>query len=85
MTPKLAPSPAPMRMQSRHTSFILPACASSPQDQETYEETRLKRDEDWAVFLKEGSVCELMFFNGKVTRNKPICMGKVKICAWGCI
>lgn len=34
-------------------------------DTETYEETRLKKDE-WAQFLKEGTTVELMFYNGKV-------------------
>lgn len=34
------------------------------QDQETYEETRLRKD-DWAEFIKEGTVCQLMFYNGK--------------------
>ncbi|GLC40031.1 hypothetical protein PLESTB_001518500 [Pleodorina starrii] len=34
-------------------------------DTETYEETRLKRDE-WAQYLKEGTTVELLFYNGKV-------------------
>ncbi|KAG2441551.1 hypothetical protein HXX76_003172 [Chlamydomonas incerta] len=34
-------------------------------DTETYEETRLKKD-DWANFLKEGTTVELLFYNGKV-------------------
>ncbi|KAG2437767.1 hypothetical protein HYH02_011143 [Chlamydomonas schloesseri] len=34
-------------------------------DTETYEETRLKKD-DWAQFLKEGTTVELLFYNGKV-------------------
>ncbi|PNH11005.1 Elongation factor P [Tetrabaena socialis] len=34
-------------------------------DTETYEETRLKRD-DWAEYLKEGTKVELLFYNGKV-------------------
>jgi elongation factor P len=34
-------------------------------DTETYEETRLKRD-DWANFLKEGTTVELLFYNSKV-------------------
>lgn len=40
-------------------------------DQETYEETRLKRDPDWANFLLEGAKCELLFFNGKVISVDP--------------
>ncbi|GAX81425.1 hypothetical protein CEUSTIGMA_g8855.t1 [Chlamydomonas eustigma] len=39
-------------------------------DQQSYEETRLKKDE-WANFLKEGMVCELMFYNGKVVSVDP--------------
>lgn len=34
-------------------------------DTETYEETRLKREE-WANYLKEGTTVELLFYNGKV-------------------
>ncbi|EFJ40386.1 organellar elongation factor P (EF-P) [Volvox carteri f. nagariensis] len=34
-------------------------------DTETYEETRLKKDE-WAQYLKEGTTVELLFYNGKV-------------------
>lgn len=34
-------------------------------DNETYEETRLPRD-DWANWLKEGTTVELLFYNGKV-------------------
>lgn len=39
-------------------------------DTESYEETRLKRD-DWANFLKEGSTCQLLFYNGKVISVDP--------------
>jgi transcriptional regulator of nitric oxide reductase len=35
-------------------------------DQDTYEETRLGRD-DWAKFLKEGAICSLLFYSGKVS------------------
>lgn len=28
-------------------------------DQDSYEETRLQRDEDWAKYLKEGFICSL--------------------------
>jgi hypothetical protein len=38
-------------------------------DQDTYEETRLGRD-DWAKFLKEGAICSLLFCSGKV-RAQP--------------
>ncbi|GFR46260.1 hypothetical protein Agub_g7812 [Astrephomene gubernaculifera] len=34
-------------------------------DTETYEETRLKKD-DWAQYLKEGTTVQLLFYNGKV-------------------
>jgi translation elongation factor P len=34
-------------------------------DVETYEETRLPKD-DWANWLKEGTTVELLFYNGKV-------------------
>lgn len=39
-------------------------------DQETFEETRLKKD-DWAQFLKEGSICTLQYYNGKVIAVEP--------------
>lgn len=39
-------------------------------DTENYEEIRLKKD-DWAKFLKEGTTCELMFYNGKVISVVP--------------
>ncbi|KAF5838265.1 elongation factor P (EF-P) KOW-like domain-containing protein [Dunaliella salina] len=39
-------------------------------DQETYEETRVKRD-DWAEFLLEGATCQLLFYNGKVISVDP--------------
>ncbi|MEW5304416.1 MAG: hypothetical protein WDW38_011192 [Sanguina aurantia] len=39
-------------------------------DTESFEETRLKRD-DWADFLKEGSAATLMFYNGKVISVDP--------------
>ena len=31
----------------------------------------MKRDEDWAGFLKEGAVCSLLFYNGKVISVEP--------------
>lgn len=37
-------------------------------DMETYNETRLSRDDAWAKYLKEGAVCSLMFYDGKVRR-----------------
>ncbi|KAI8472136.1 MAG: elongation factor P (EF-P) KOW-like domain-containing protein [Monoraphidium minutum] len=39
-------------------------------DNESYEETRLPKD-DWAQFLKEGTTCSLLFFNGKVISVEP--------------
>lgn len=39
-------------------------------DTESYEETRLKRD-DWAEYLKEGCTCSLLFYNGKVISVDP--------------
>ncbi|KIY99221.1 Elongation factor P 2 [Monoraphidium neglectum] len=39
-------------------------------DVESYEETRLPKD-DWAQFLKEGTTCSLLFFNGKVISVEP--------------
>lgn len=39
-------------------------------DNESYEETRLPKD-DWAQFLKEGTTCTLVFFNGKVISVEP--------------
>lgn len=38
-------------------------------DQETYEETKLPRDEEWAKYLKEGVVCSLLSYNGKVSSH----------------
>jgi hypothetical protein len=34
-------------------------------DMDSYEETRLPRD-DWAKYLKEGAICSLLFYAGKV-------------------
>lgn len=39
-------------------------------DTESYEETRLPRD-DWAKYLKEGTTCTLVFYNGKVISVEP--------------
>ena len=39
-------------------------------DNESYEETRLPRD-DWAKYLKEGTTCTLVFYNGKVISVEP--------------
>lgn len=35
-------------------------------DMASYEETRVPRDEDWAKYLKEGTDCQLLFYNGDV-------------------
>lgn len=40
-------------------------------DSETYEETRLKRDESWAKYLKEGSTIALVVWNDKVSAFPP--------------
>ena len=42
-------------------------------DLETYEETRLKKDESWAKYLKEGFTVALVVWNDKVhfNANKP--------------
>mmetsp|Transcript_25999 Transcript_25999/g.56680 ORF Transcript_25999/g.56680 Transcript_25999/m.56680 type:complete len:222 (-) Transcript_25999:703-1368(-) len=48
-------------------------------DNETYEETRLKKDNDWAAFLKEGTVCSLMFYKGKVISVEPPSFVDLKI------
>lgn len=40
-------------------------------DNETYEETRLKRDDAWAKYMKEGTEAALMFWNGKVISVDP--------------
>jgi hypothetical protein len=40
-------------------------------DQESYEETRVPKDDDWARFLKEGAICSLQFFDGKVVSVDP--------------
>lgn len=40
-------------------------------DTSTYDETRLKRDEDWARYLKEGADVSLLFWNGRVIGVEP--------------
>ena len=40
-------------------------------DNESYEETRLKKDEGWSRYLKEGTVVALLFWNGKVISVDP--------------
>lgn len=40
-------------------------------DQQTYEETRLTREEEWAKYMKEGTVVLLQFYNGKVISVEP--------------
>ena len=39
-------------------------------DMGTYEETRLPRDE-WAKYLKEGAICSLLSYNGKIISVDP--------------
>ncbi|KAK9841777.1 hypothetical protein WJX81_002305 [Elliptochloris bilobata] len=40
-------------------------------DTTTYDETRLKRDEDWAKYLKEGADVNLLFWKGRVIGVDP--------------
>ena len=40
-------------------------------DNETYEETRLKKDEAWSKYMKEGTEAALLFWNGKVISVDP--------------
>jgi hypothetical protein len=40
-------------------------------DNDTYEETRMKKDDSWAKYLKEGFVVELVTWNGKVISVEP--------------
>jgi hypothetical protein len=40
-------------------------------DMDTYEEVRLPRDNSWAQFLKEGTDCNMVFFNGDVISVEP--------------
>jgi hypothetical protein len=40
-------------------------------DNETYEETRLKKDDTWAKYMKEGMEVSLLFWNGTVISVDP--------------
>ena len=40
-------------------------------DNETYEETRLKKDDLWAKYMKEGTEASLLFWNAKVISVDP--------------
>lgn len=40
-------------------------------DNETYEETRLRKDDAWAKYMKEGTEAALLFWNGKVISVDP--------------
>lgn len=40
-------------------------------DNESYEETRLKKDESWSKYLREGAEVNLLFWNGKVISVDP--------------
>jgi hypothetical protein len=40
-------------------------------DMESYEEVRLPRDDSWAKFLKEGTDCDLVFYDGAVLSVDP--------------
>jgi Elongation factor P, C-terminal/Elongation factor P (EF-P) OB domain len=44
---------------------------SFPPKQQTYEETRVKRDDSWAKYLKEGTDVQLVTWNGKVISVDP--------------
>jgi hypothetical protein len=54
-------------MKSTPVLFSLTTCCAQYvfMDNESYEETRLPKD-DWAKYLKEGTTCSLVFWNGKV-------------------
>lgn len=60
-----------MRKQSLHTDHSTCAVQFVFMDNETYEETRLKRDEAWAKYMKEGTEAGLLFWNGKVISVDP--------------
>jgi hypothetical protein len=38
---------------------------------ESFEEVRVPRDQDWAQFLREGTDCDLVFYNGEVISVEP--------------
>ena len=38
---------------------------------ESFEEVRVPRDDDWALYLVEGTDCDLVFFNGDVISVEP--------------
>ena len=38
---------------------------------ESFEEIRVPRDNDWAQYLREGTDCDLVFFNGDVISVEP--------------
>lgn len=48
-----------------------PYLLSTLRKQQTYEETRVKRDDSWAKYLKEGTDVQLVTWNGKVISVDP--------------
>jgi hypothetical protein len=40
-------------------------------DMETYEEVRVPRDDEWSRFVKEGTDCAVLFYNGEVISVEP--------------
>jgi hypothetical protein len=38
---------------------------------ETFEEIRVPRDDEWALYLREGTDCDMVFFNGDVISVEP--------------
>lgn len=48
-------------------------------DNENYEETRLKRDDAWAKYMKEGTEASLLFWNGKVISVDPPTMMELEV------
>ena len=54
-----------------HDIVTRPAAQFVFMDNETYEETRLKKDDLWAKYMKEGTEASLLFWNGKVISVDP--------------
>lgn len=51
-------------------------------DLETYEETRLGRDESWAKYLKEGFTVALVIWNDKVSWSQFVCHSTIGNDLW---
>ena len=54
-------------------------------DLETYEETRLGRDESWARYLKEGFTVALVVWNDKVSLPANVNIQSPHIVSSGCV